>query len=59
MERGTWWLTVKIELEPVGVDMMKGNAELRCNMLHNAAETTGDEENVDIALVQIVDKLPE
>lgn len=38
--------------------MVQGNAQLGGYVLHDAAEASGDEEHLDVALVQTVHELP-
>lgn len=50
--------TVEVELQPVCIDVVQGNAQLGGYVLHDAAEASGDEEHLDVALVQTVHELP-
>lgn len=51
--------TVEVELQPVRIDVVQGNAQLSGHVLHDAAEASWDEEHLDVALVQTVHELPE
>lgn len=50
--------TVEVELEPVCVDVVERYIELRRYVLHDAAEPTGYEEDLHVALVKPVHKFP-
>lgn len=58
MPTKTQALTVEVELEPVGVDVMQRNVQLSGHMFNDAAEASRNEEHFYVALVQTVHELP-
>lgn len=51
-------LTVEVELEAVGVDVVLRDVQLGGHVLHDAAEATRDEEDLHVPLVQRIHQLP-
>lgn len=51
-------VTVEVELEAVGVDVMLRDVQLGGHVFHDAAEATRDEEDLHVPLVQRIHQLP-
>lgn len=51
-------LTVEVELEPVCIDVMLRDVQLGGHVFDDAAKTPRDEEDLHVALVQRIHKLP-
>lgn len=50
--------TIEVEFESVRINVIQWDVQLRGHVLNDAAESTGNEENLYVALVQAFYKLP-